>query len=296
MKTLIIGKGTSGVRHESILNKLDCEIFTVSNHTPISYANFHSLSDALEKVEPKYVVVSNETAQHLTTLIELEKLDYKGKVLVEKPLDFKSYSGNFAFEKIGVGFNLRFLPSIIELKKILTENRIEIYAAQINYGNLYTNWRDVTRVSEQYSSIKNKGGGVLRDFSHEIDLVIWLFGKPKINFATGGKLGEITIDSDDCWDISASTTLVPMISLHLDCLDSMPKREIRLLTSLGTICVDVKLNKIFSFNGEFSFDSGVEDTYKLMHMDMISSKGNLVATIEEALQVDEIIYSVETFS
>ena len=294
MKALIIGLGAIGSRHKSTLDKLGYQTFTVSSHSKESSTNFHSLPEAISKIEPSYVVVANNTADHLKTLIDLEKIEYKGKVLVEKPLDFKSHRSNFKFEKIGVGFNLRFLSSIIELKRIITENQIEIHAAEVYYGNLYSNWRDENRIFDQYSSLKSKGGGILRDFSHEIDLLIWLFGKPKINFSIGGKVGNNTIDSDDCWHISASTPAAPIVSLHLNSLDSTPKREIRLLTSLGTICLDITKNQMNSGGKEISYEGSVESTYELMHKDLISHQGKLIATIEESLEVDRVIYAIES--
>jgi predicted dehydrogenase len=294
MKTLVIGLGVIGQRHQAILTKLGHDTFTVSAHNPESATNFHCLFEAINKIRPEYVVVSNETSLHLETLLELEKLKFKGKVLVEKPLEFGLERSNFMFKKIGVGFNLRYLTSIIELKKLISESDIKIFTAEFYYGNLFSNWRSANRITTQYSSLKSKGGGVLRDFSHEIDLIIWLFGIPKINFSIGGRIGEVTVDSDDCWQVSASTNLVPIISLHLNSLDSIPKREIRLLTSLGTIYVDVLKNQITSFKGEVNFSGGIDGTYELMHKDMIDNEGELIATINQSLEVDRLIYAIES--
>jgi predicted dehydrogenase len=258
--------------------------------------NYHSLSKALKVVEPNYVIVCNETFAHFSTLKELNKLNFTGTVLVEKPLDFNSQTFSTAFERVGVGFNLRFLSSIIELKKILSKNELRIFSAEIYYGNLYTNWRSSVKSFNHYSSFKSKGGGVLRDFSHELDLLIWLFGEPKISYVAGGKIGEVTIDSDDFWYVSMNTSQVPIINLHLDILDSLPKREIRLLTSAGTILVDILNNKLISLGVQVKCEGNIHDTYGLMHAALISQKGESVATLEQALKVDELIYKIEAMN
>ena len=296
MKVLVIGLGAAGTRHQKTLNYLGHQVFTVSSHTIQSEFNFHSMAKALDLIKPNYVIICNETSEHLDTLNELQKLEYTGTVLVEKPLDFNHQKGNFEFERIGVGYNLRFLSSIVKLKKVIAQDKFKIYAAEIYYGNLYSNWRDEKRNLTQYSSLKKKGGGVLRDFSHELDLLIWLFGEPKIGYAVGGKIGEVTIDSDDCWHVSMNTPQVPIISLQLNSLDTIPKREIRILTSAGTIWVDLLKNKLITFGIQVKCEGSIDDTYGLMHTALTSHQGESVATIEEALKVDELIYKIESMS
>jgi predicted dehydrogenase len=296
MKVLVIGLGAAGTRHQKILNDLGHQVFTVSSHTLQSEFNYHSMAKALDMVKPNYVVICNETSEHLDTLKELQKLKYTGTVLIEKPLDFNHQKDYFEFERIGVGYNLRFLSSIVKLKKEIAQDKFKIYSAEIYYGNLYSNWRDEKRNLAQYSSLKKKGGGVLRDFSHELDLLIWLFGEPKVSYAVGGKIGEVTIDSDDCWHVSMNTSQVPIISLQLNSLDTMPKREIRILTSAGTIWVDLLKNKLISFGIQVDCEGSIDDTYGLMHAALISRQGESVATIEEALKVDELIYKIESMS
>lgn len=296
MKALIIGLGAAGNRHRSILTTLGYQVFSVSNHNLPSDLNYHSLSEALKDVEPNYVLVCNETSAHLSTLKELNKLNFTGTVLVEKPLDFKFQTFSFAFKRVGVGFNLRFLSSIIELKKMLSKNELRIFSAEIYYGNLYTNWRSSAKNFNHYSSFKGKGGGVLRDFSHELDLLIWLFGEPKIEYVAGGKIGEVTIDSDDFWYVSMKTSQVPIINLHLDILDSIPRREIRLLTSAGTIWADLLNNELVSPGVQVKCEGNINDTYALMHSALISQKGESVATLEQALKVDELIYKIEAMN
>ena len=296
MKVLVIGLGAAGTRHQKTLNDLGHQVFTVSSHTLQSTFNFHSMAKALDVVQPNYVIICNETSEHLGTLKELQKHKFSGKVLIEKPLDFKYQKDNFGFERIGVGYNLRFLSSIIELKTLIAQDKFNIYAVEVYYGNLYLNWRDQKRNLTQYSSFKKQGGGVLRDFSHELDLLIWLFGEPKIGYAVGGKIGEVTIDSDDCWHVSMNTPQIPMISLQLNSLDTMPKREIRILTSVGTIWIDLLKNTLISFGIQVKCEGNIDDTYGSMHEAMISHQGESVATIEEALKVDELIYKIESMS
>lgn len=294
MNCLVIGLGSIGIRHKEVLDQMGMNTFSLSKHYPKSDKNYHNLKEALEKIDPEYVVVANETYLHLETVLELIDLQYKGKLLVEKPLDFKMESLSVSnFITFSVGFNLRFLPLLLKLQEFLNNSGLEIFLVEIYYGNLFSNWRDASRRKNSYSSNTAKGGGVLRDFSHEIDLIFWLFGSPKINFAYGTRLGRETFDSDDIWFISVSTDKVPILSLTLNSLDTNKKREIRLLTSLGTIILDLEHNKFFAEQKQTSFKVSIAETYKLMHGNILLSASPRYATFDDGIRVDNFIYSAE---
>jgi UDP-galactopyranose mutase len=68
-KSLIIGAGSIGIRHMEILKELGHEIAIVSNRTDISTLTFLKINKALERFNPDYIIIANETYKHIETII-----------------------------------------------------------------------------------------------------------------------------------------------------------------------------------------------------------------------------------
>ena len=62
-------------------------------------------------------------------------------------------------------------------------------------------WRKGRNYHESYSVNVHKGGGVLRDLSHEIDYLMWMFGCVKEIISLGGHYSNLEGDSDDIYKI-----------------------------------------------------------------------------------------------
>ncbi len=122
MKALVGGYASIGAKHARILKALDCETAVVSARRIDFEPRYSSLSEAIKKEAPQYVVIANKTAEHYPTLCELEKNGFKGVVLIEKPLFSKPEKARkFSFKKIFVAYNLRFHPVIHRLKELLRQ-------------------------------------------------------------------------------------------------------------------------------------------------------------------------------
>jgi predicted dehydrogenase len=136
---------------------------------------YTTLADALAAHGPDYVVVADETARHHETLSALTALCFRGRVLVEKPL-FAAPAAlpDHGFAALGVGYNLRFHPAVQALRRAL-DNRPAL-TVNASVGQYLPDWRPGTDYRLSYSADAARGGGVLRDLSHELDLLIWQFG------------------------------------------------------------------------------------------------------------------------
>ena len=98
-KALIIGFGSAGQNHNKILNKLSVKTFIYSRRKLDDKNSFPSLEGALKTVNPDYVVIANETSEHLKTLNVIKSFDVK-KVLT---INLKSTSNKDRLK----GWNLR---------------------------------------------------------------------------------------------------------------------------------------------------------------------------------------------
>ena len=118
---LIIGFGSIGQRHASILSKKKYtnKIFVYSKRKILSkkFSRLNSLND-IDYKNIKYIIISNETFEHYKILNKINNQFKKKIILVEKPLfnKLRKFS-NKNSNKIFVGYNLRFHPALTILKK-----------------------------------------------------------------------------------------------------------------------------------------------------------------------------------
>jgi len=290
-KTLIIGYGSIGQRHARLLVDLGCKVAIVS-HRPIDFSShFSNIKQALSNWNPDYVVIANQTSEHRQSLLHLVENNFKGKVLIEKPLMSKlSPLPNHNFKLVRVAYNLRCHPIMLKLKSLLNNGR-ESISSTIYVGSYLPNWRPTRDYRNSYSAKKHKGGGVLRDLSHELDYVLWLFGAWKRLTASGGKLSQLKIESEDAFSVLMETKRCPLVSIHMNYLDRTPRRKFLINTQQDSIHIDLIKNTI-TVNGIKEFISVErDDTYRSEHLAMLSGKKNDLCTLEEA---NETLYTIES--
>ena len=165
MRALVVGYGSIGKRHTRILQEFGLDVAIVSQHS--SQKEMESFSDleiALQKWNPEYIVIANQTDNHYDSLRIIADKNFSGKVLVEKPLFDKVWSvPENNFSEIKIAYNLRFHPYIKRIKDLLAANDKSILTASIYVGSYLPEWRPNTDYSKGYSASKEKGGGVLSD-------------------------------------------------------------------------------------------------------------------------------------
>lgn len=294
---LIIGLGAAGKRHFNILNNLGYNVWTVSKSNPISQNNFHELEILLEKVSISYIVVSNTTSLHQETLLSLVELGYSGKILLEKPSCISTNSLLVHNDlQLSVGYNLRFHAAINWLRSFYLLNNENINYVNIHYGNRLTNWRSYDAHRDSYSRYKKLGGGVLRDFSHEIDYANWIFSLNKIISSKISRVEDLTVDSEDkaCFKI-ISETGIP-IEFELNYLELVPRREIQIGLSTGTLRIDILNSTVESDEKTWNLTQNMENTYYEMHKAFIGNDYSKLATLENGIAVDQIIVNLENLN
>ncbi|MDC0253337.1 Gfo/Idh/MocA family oxidoreductase [Bacteriovoracales bacterium] len=290
MKCAILGYGSIGERHTRLLEKAGYTVAVVTKRNDLKAQKYQSIKDLLKNFSPEYIVISNETSKHYEQLLELENLNYRKKVLVEKPLFHKIEKKKvFSFD-ICVGYNLRFHPFIQKIKDILKDER-KVISAHIYVGQDLSSWRK-RNYTDCYSSKKELGGGVLRDLSHELDYLMWFFGPPTSLVAQIEKAGELNINSEDCANILWTSQNCPCVNVSMNYIDKIGRREITIHTNKETIFCDL-------VNGTLKVNSNVEHltlekdfTYQKMHESFISEKGPL-CSYKEGYDVLKVIEKAE---
>lgn len=291
-KALVVGAGSIGARHADVLAELGHEVAFVSARKDLEGTVFPDTATALAEFQPSYIVVATETALHGTAVALLADRGFRGTLLVEKPFAVPApVISAAAFARVGVGFNLRFHPVLSRLAQILAET--EVYTVEAYAGQDLASWRPSRAPQGQYSVSKERGGGVLRDLSHELDYLSWLLGGCQGVFALGGRLASITQDSDDAWGVVARHERAPVVTLQLNYLDTQTRRRLVLNTSRGTIDADLMAASLRVNGVEERFDDTRNATYLAMHEAMLTDAPSALATAEDGIVADETIAMIE---
>lgn len=288
---LVVGYGSIGQRHTRLLMDLGYKTIVVSKRKLDVPFLYHDLEEAIKKEEPKYIIVANDTFEHENTLLHLEQIKYTSKVLVEKPLFPGSHVKSSAMENVLVGYNLRFHPLIQTLKAQLINEKI--LSVQAYVGQYLPYWRPDTDYTKSYSAMKSKGGGVIRDLSHELDYLQFLFGDWKELVAWGGKISDLSITTDDSFSLIYQTEKVKTISLQMNYLDFNNERFVIINTPTKTYKANFIKNTLKINNKTTQFSLKRDDTYIKQHLAIIKENYDDVCSYKQAFNIVKMIEMAE---
>lgn len=294
-RTLIVGTGSIGRRHGEILAELGCEVAVVSRRdVDHAFTSFSNITTAIERFDPGYVVLARETSAHLPDLEVLRSSGFRGKVLVEKPLaDHPVSVPDADFERIAVGYNLRFHPVLAAIREELA-NTGPAVTVMVYAGQHLSSWRPGTEYQSGYSADPGRGGGVLRDLSHELDYLQWLFGPWRSVCGIGGRSGAIDVRSDDHWSVLLCSTACPTIGLQVNYLDRIGQRTITIITPKTTIHADLVANRVRVNDRTDTIVVERNDTYRRQHIAMLQGHdADLLCSLAEGGATLELIDAIE---
>lgn len=294
---LISGYGSIGRRHAQVLSKItNRKNITILTKQKLN--NFRTIDTVsqLKKINPKYIVICDPTNDHIKKVKFIEK-NFKNKlVLIEKPLFHKKFNIRTKKNKFFVGYNLRFNPIIEFLKKKLRSQ--VIWNVNVYCGSYLPDWRKNIDYRKSYSS-KSLGGGVVRDLSHEIDYVQWLFGKIKIEHSQTKKLSNLKIQSEDFMNLIGRSKKVPFIQITLSYFRKNSVR--RILVDGKNISIEADLNKkiIVLYQGNrkkiYNFKNSYRNQeFKNQHLAILKKKNhNSLCSFEEGQQTVNLISQIK---
>jgi predicted dehydrogenase len=292
LKALVVGYGSIGARHARLLTDLGCDVAVVSARAIDFPRVYGVLRMALETHRPDYVIIANSTDLHHQTLTELIGLGYLGTVLVEKPM-FAHVAPLPAppLCTIFVAYNLRFHPIIRSLRAMLESQRILSVDAYV--GQYLPDWRPDRNYRTSYSAEATKGGGVLRDLSHELDYLTWILGGWRRVSALGGKLSSLQIDSADVFAILLSTPACSVVTVQLNYVDRRGRRTVIVNTDECSMEADLISGTLTVDRNTEAFNVERDDTYRMMHAAVLAGDTQMLCTVEEGLRTMKLIEASE---
>ena len=312
-KFVVIGLGSIAKRHISNLRYLHplAKIYAVSSSglnttVPTEVDGIVSLDEVVQ-LKPNYVVIASPATFHVD--IAKKILKHQIPILIEKPLshnhkeclDLQSFCDEICSSKIAVAYCLRFLPAIKELKKYLDSGQLgRIYNVNASVGQFLPLWRSDKNYRDTVSANKALGGGALLELSHELDYLLWLFGKLRLKYSWLRSSDELGIDVEDIADLVLVSENNIYINVHMDFIQKSVYRNCEIIAENGRLEWDLVSNKITLHNEKKPLIIYSDSSYDMnnMYLDMLkifdSNTDNGVnsesfATLESSSEILRII-------
>lgn len=260
MRILIQGIGSIGQRHfkNAISLGIDVAIlrsgqqqrpfvesfFSEMSDKGIFPKVFYNLETAIRDFNPDGLIVA--TPNNLHEEHAKSALQAGAHVLLEKPAALTPQGADVLLqlaEEKGVscliGYNLRFHPLLLKVKKMVATGDLgSVLAAHCEVGESIEDWHPWEDYKETYAPYVKTGGGSLLCFSHDIDYLLWILGKPSAVFAAGGKKTTLSGDAEDM--VQALFTFPEGLTalLHVDYWQRPKVRTLKLIGTKKTILWD----------------------------------------------------------
>lgn len=293
-KAVVVGYGSIGQRHTRLLESLGISTVIVSRRSISDKKSYLTIEEAIISEKPDYIVVANETYLHEETLTSVKTTGYDKKILVEKPLFSNINKENFEFSSLYVGYNLRFHPIIQKLYELLKDEKVISVNAYV--GQYLPTWRPNTDYSKGYSADVTKGGGVIRDLSHELDYLNLLFGKWAKMTANGGQISNLPIQSDDYYSILYQTNTGINVLLEMNYLDRIIQRELTIQTNEHTYKADL-IKQTFQIDNEIiRIKVERDETYLNQHIALLNNNIDLLCDFQSGIDIVRMIEIAEQCS
>ncbi len=306
MKILIAGLGSIGKKHLSAIQKIG-GIETTALRTgkgtlkdKSDIQEFYSIEEALD-YKPDGVLIANPTSKHVETALPF--LEKGIKVLIEKPIDdsiseskkLEAYKDN-----ILVAYCMRFFPLSSFIKELSSKENIFKISFQRSFYlpkmHPYADYRT------EYAAKKELGGGVIRTFSHELDMMLHWFGEPLSVTGVTDKISHLEMDTDDFAFITAKTKSGARINFELDFFAPVNINVGEAFTEKGKYFWDVKGIQFIGYNESEPKEIMIydENIFDIMYLNQIKDfvgfikgKPSINASYNSAIQVLEIIEKID---
>jgi len=228
MKLLFVGLGSIGQRHlsnlRSIYDKDDFEVlaYRCSCHNKLirdgqakecpslsehyGFQPFHDLDKALD-VHPDAVFITNPSSLHIPVALKAARRGCH--LFIEKPLS-DSMEGVEELSRICsngnltvmVGYQTRFHPCLRLIRGFLSQPEYgRIRTAHFTWATYLPGHHPYEDYRRGYAARHDLGGGVVLGLSHELDLIISLWGQARHVTARGGHWSDLEMDVEDTVEV-----------------------------------------------------------------------------------------------
>jgi predicted dehydrogenase len=297
VKICIWGAGSIGSKHFRILKELGAEVCFLSRRK-LEDKFYNSLEEVLTHFDPDHFIIASETNDHKKYLKMIIDKKFKGNIFIEKPifntsLDIDFIENEFK-DRIFVLYNIRYNKGLNLLKSYIDSEGIVGLTCFV--GQFLPDWRKGSDYRTSYSASLEKGGGVVRDLSHEIDYTSLLAGNITGLFSLTGNCSNLEITSEDFSNILMQSNTTSNITIGLNYLNRSARRFILLNTSSNTYELDLVKNELLK-NGELiKIEFNMAESYELQAKAIFEKDYSLMCTYEQGIKTLKIIEAIKISS
>ncbi len=295
LKVLVIGYGSIGKKHCEILKKISSSIHVLTKQKVKNFNKIISLKKAKD-LNPDYIVIASKTNTHFRFIKFIEKNFLNKKILIEKPIMEKYRPLQLRKNEYFVGYNLRFHPVILFLKKFILKKKINYI--DINCLSYLPNWRKGIDYKKSNSAEKS-GGGLLLELSHELDYVSWLFGRMHHIYSLNKKISNLKISTDDILIFIGKNYKNSIVHIAMNFFSRLHKREIIIEGNNFSCKADIFNNKVLVINDKkkkiYNFPKNIKATYFKQHLAILNGKKKSLCTVDSALSTLKEIKKIKSF-
>ena len=135
---------------------------------------------------------------------------------------------------------------------------------------------------------------MLRDLSHEIDLLLWLLGPWKRVAALVGRSGALEIDSEDYAHVLVEGVRYRAATLGLDYLDRNVRRSVTIQSAAGTLVLDFVAGTLVE-NGDVVAEArpARNDAYRRQHEAVLAGDTGTLCTLAQGSAVVSAFEAIE---
>jgi len=281
-RVLIVGCGSIGKRHSGNLRGLGVEHIAYCDldadrlrecRAEIDGDSYSEFTEALAKHKPDAVLICTPPVFHVEQALAAVRAG--AHVFIEKPLSHQSdgiqeliQEAAHRNRKVQVGYNLRFHPGLKILKNLIDSGKIgKVLWLSAEAGQYLPDWRPWQNYRNSYTAIREMGGGILLDGSHELDYICWILGYPTELACRAERISNLDVDVEDSAWIHMRFGDRRRAELHLDFVQRTYTRTCKVVGEGGTALWDYSSHAVQWFSARekrwraisYSFESN--DTY-----------------------------------
>jgi predicted dehydrogenase len=311
----IVGFGSAGRRALNVLRDFHPDArFLIVTREAIDQPNVtgtNALDDVLD-FNPDVVVVAGPATLRKRTVEALASA--RASFFLEKPLAHSLADATTLARIIGnstrsqVGYNLRFSSSLSYFRDHVHASTFgHVLSVRAETGQYLPDWRPGSDYRESVSARDDLGGGVLRELSHELDYLRWIFGPIEWVSGWAGRTSNLDIDVDDTALVTlgfeGSGPASPLIgTAALDFVRRDRTRSVTAVCEEGTLRWDGIAGRVEVWRAgaveweRLMTDAGTAATYRAQWEYFLADdddQASPAATVDDGVEVLRLVEAIE---
>ena len=293
---IIIGSGLISKKHDLALKKIQKKV----ELKKISSRQFEKFKkEDFKKInilKPNLIIICSPATKHYNNFKQIEKNFEKINVLIEKPVFEKFYKIKKKLKNnYYVGYNLRFHPVILLLKKFLKNKKI--FSINITSHSYLPKWRKID-YRKSVSAKKKLGGGILLELSHEFDYLKWIFKDIKILHSFNKRVSRLQIETDDILNLTGQVNKKTLFNLNMNFFSTITTRLIKIDGNNFSLNADLIKNEILIVKGGRKINKkflnfSMQKTYEYQLTEVLGNKISNICSLNEGLEVIKLIEKIK---